>query len=333
MADPQDEPDSEWLLQQCDIAEEAALSQTGITNSEGASASFSRNQVTLATSTGFCHHYSGTSSSLSVSVLAGEGTAMERDYDYSLVRYRENLPAAEEIGIKAAKNALRRLGSRKVSSRQAPVIFDPRVGKQLLSSFAGAISGSAIARGTSFLKDKRGEEVFSPAVTIIDDPRRVRGLASKPFDAEGLPASRLVLAEKGVLKEWLLHCRSARQLGMASNGRASRGLSSSPSPSATNLYIEAGKASPEALMKDIESGFYVTETFGMGINTVTGDYSQGAAGFWIEKGEIAYPVSEMTIAGKLQDMFKQMTPANDLAFKYRTNTPTLRIDRMTIAGS
>jgi PmbA protein len=213
------------------------------------------------------------------------------------------------------------------------VVFDPRVGKQLLSSFTSAISGSAIARGTSFLLEKMGEEIFSPAITIIDDPQRIRGLASRPFDGEGLPANPLTLVENGILQQWLLSCRPARKLGLASNGRASRGLSSAPSPSSTNLYIQPGQQTPAELIKDIRSGFYVTETFGMGINTVTGDYSQGAAGFWIENGEIVYPVSELTIAGRLQDMFASLTPANDLAFHYRTNTPTLRVEAMTIAGN
>jgi PmbA protein len=332
LADTQ-EPSADWLYAQCEAMEEAALATPGITNSEGASAHYAQSRITLATSNGFSGSYAGSSYSLSVSVVAGEGLQMERDYDFSSTRHRADLDAPEQIGKQAAAHALARLNPRKVATCQVPVIFDPRVGRNLLSSFASAISGSSVARGTSFLKQAMGEAVFSPSIQIIDDPHLPRGLASKPFDGEGLQNARLALVENGVLKHWLLDLRSANQLKLASNGRAARGLSSAPSPSATNLYIAAGAQSPEALMADIESGFYVTETFGMGVNLITGDYSQGAAGFWIEKGKKAYPVSEITIAGRLQDMFKQMTPANDLAFRYRANAPTLRIERMTVAGS
>lgn len=326
------EPSTEWLLAQCEAAEESALAVEGVSNSEGASAQFSRHQLTLATSHGFAGSYGQTSVSLSVSVLAGEGTAMERDYDFAVVRHQKSFPDAAELGRNAANMALGRLNPRRMPTCQVPVVFDPRVGRQLLSNFAGAISGGAIARGTSFLKDKMNQPVFSQAITVVDDPLLVRGLGSKLFDGEGVASEKLLLAEKGVLKEWLLSCRSANQLGLKTNGRASRGLSSAPSPSATNLYIEAGEQSPDELISDIQSGFYVTDTFGMGVNLVTGDYSQGAAGFWIENGQKAFPVSEVTIAGTLQEMFASLTPANDLVMKYRTNTPTLRVERMTVAG-
>ena len=327
------EPTPEWLLERCAEAEEAALAVNGISNSEGASAQFARHQMQLATSHGFMGGYGQTSVSLSLSVLAGEGTAMERDYDYAVTRHVAALPEAAAIGRKAASLAMKKLNPRRVSTCQVPVVFDPRVARQLLSSFTSAISGGAIARGTSFLKESLHKPVFSSAITIVDDPHIVRGLGSKPFDAEGLFAEPLQLVEAGMLNHWLLSCRSANQLGLPSNGRASRGLSSAPSPAATNLYIKAGKDTPQALMADIQSGFYVTETFGMGVNLITGDYSQGAAGFWIENGEIAYPVSEVTIAGTLQQMYQQLTPANDLEMRHRINSPTLRVEQMTVAGA
>jgi PmbA protein len=225
------------------------------------------------------------------------------------------------------------LNPRKVASCAAPVIFDPRVGRGLLSCFAGAINGASVARGTSFLKDSLGKSLFAPNIRIIDDPHQKRGLASRPFDGEGVAGKRIELVENGVLKTWLLDVRTANKLQLETTGHASRGAASPPSPSSTNLYMEPGKDSPAALMRGIRSGFYVTETFGMGINLVTGDYSQGASGFWIENGELAYPVSEVTIAGQLKDMFAQIRPANDLEFRYALNAPTLLVERMTVAGT
>lgn len=331
--DKNPEPTAEWLKQRCIEAEDAARSVEGITNSEGASASFSRHHVALATSTGFAQEYGQTSVNLSVSVLAGTGTAMERDYDFATMRHLKSLPDAAQIGRNAAANALARLNPRRVKTCQVPVIFDPRVGKQLVGYLTGAISGAAIARGTSFLKDSLNKPVFAPDVHVFDDPGMKSGLASKPFDGEGVTGQKLALVENGVLQHWLLDCRSARQLGLQTNGRASRSVSAAPSPSPTNTYLAAGKVTPQALMADIQEGFYVTETFGMGVNLLTGDFSQGASGFWIENGQKAYPVSEVTIAGKLQEMFLGLTPANDLEFRHRTNAPTLRIEKMTVAGS
>lgn len=330
------EPDAGWLLEQCRQAEAAAMAEAGITNSEGADGGYSASTIALVTmptsGAGFAGAYGSSYVSLSVSVLAGEGTAMERDYDYASVRHAGDLPTAESLGKNAAARALKRLNPRPVKTCEAPVMFDPRVGRGLLSSLAGAINGAAIARGTSFLKDAMGTAIFAPGVTIIDDPHRKRGLGSRPFDAEGVRTEQRALVEEGVLASWLLDTRSASKLGLESTGHASRGLASAPSPSSSNLHMQAGEASPRELMGDIKSGLYVTETFGMGVNLVTGDYSQGASGFWIENGEITYPVSGLTIAGHLRDMFKALTPANDLEFRYATNAPTFRIARMTIAG-
>ena len=257
---------------------------------------------------------------------------MERDYDFTSARFVADLTDAEVLGGNAASYALARLKPRKIATCQVPVVYDPRVSKSLLGSFAGAINGSSISRGTSFLKDEMGKAIFVPGISIIDDPHRKRGLSSRPFDSEGLANRKMALVEKGVLKGWLLDMRSANKLGLTPTGNASRSLSSPPSPGSTNLYMEPGALSPKELISDIKSVFYVTETFGMGVNLVTGDYSQGASGFWIENGEKAYPVSEVTVAGRLQDMFKAMTPANDLEFRYGTNAPTLRIESMTVAG-
>lgn len=327
------EPDAEELADMARRAEETALAVSGVTNSEGADASYGTHTFALATTNGFAESYRTSSSSLSVSVLAGEGTQMERDYEYSVARHFSDLMAPEDIGRIAGERTIRRLNPRKVSSCEVPVVFDPRVGRSLLSSFASAINGAAVARKTSFLKDKMGQQVFNAVINVVDDPHRQRGLGSKPFDAEGVAGKKRYLAKDGVLTTWLLDLRSAKQLELSTTGHATRGMASPPSPSSTNLYIENGKISPKEMMADIKSGFYVTETFGMGINTITGDYSQGANGFWIENGVISYPVSEITIAGNLNQMFAQMLPANDLEFKYGTNAPTLYVERMTIAGT
>lgn len=326
------EPSAEALLNASREAEEAALAVQGITNSEGADASYSSSAVAIATSNGFAQGYCTSSSAIGISVLAGEGVGMERDDDYSIARFRADLTSPALVGRMAAERAIKRLNPRKVQTTQAPVVFDARVAKTLLGSFVSAINGAAIARGTSFLKNKMGEQIFNPNVTIIDDPYRLRGLSSRPFDGEGVAGRKLSLIDKGILTTWLLDLRSAKQLGLETTGSAIRGLSSPPAPSSTNLYMENGTLTVPELIADIKSGFYVTDLFGMGINLITGDYSQGASGFWIENGEIAYAVSEITIAGHLSDMFLHLTPANDLVFHYGTNAPTIRVEKMTIAG-
>lgn len=329
--DPQ-EPTPEALQEQCAGAEDAALAVKGITNSEGADASYGSAIFALATSNGFAGTYQSSSASISVSVLAGEGDNIERDYDYSSTRFVSDLDAANVIGRTAAQRAIARLGSRKIATGVIPVVFDPRVAKGMIGTFAGGINGSAIARGTSFLKDYLGRQVFNDKITIIDDPHRMRGLGSKPFDGEGVRNKKTALVENGVIQTWLLDMRSANRLGLVTTGHASRGMSSPPSPSTSNLYLAAGTLTPDELISDIKSGLYVSEVFGMGVNLVTGDYSQGVSGFFIENGKKTYPVSEITIAGKLLDMFRELTPASDLSFKYATNAPTIRIDGMTVAG-
>ncbi|HAE04015.1 MAG TPA: modulator protein [Rhodospirillaceae bacterium] len=332
MFDPQ-EPSAETLIARATETEDAALAVAGITNSEGAEASWGQSRIALAASNGFAGRYQGSNHSIAVSVLAGTGTAMESDYDYSSAIFGSDLTDPAEIGRSAADRALKKLGARKPPSAKVPVVFDPRVSGGLVRHLTSAINGAAIARGTSFLKNKMGQAVMSPEITIVDDPHRARGLASKPFDAEGLANMRRNLVEDGVLQTWILDLRAARQLGLTSTGHASRGTSSPPSPSTTNLHMEPGNVSPTDLMSDIKSGFYITSVMGMGVNMVTGDYSRGASGFWIENGQIAYPVNEVTIAGNLVDMFLAMTPADDLDFKYATNAPTIRIDGMMVAGT
>jgi PmbA protein len=327
------EPSSERLVELAKNCEGSAREVPGITNSEGASAGWGRGAVALVTSEGFAGGYATTNISVSVSVLAGEGTHMERDYDFSSARHGSDLGDPQAVGRNAAERTLKRLNPRKVKSQAVPVIFDPRVSNSIIGHLAGSINGVSIARGTSFLKEKMGQRIFPAGLRIVDDPHIVRGVRSKPFDGEGVANRAMNLVEDGVLKTWLLDSASARQLGLTTTGHAARGTGGPPSPSTSNLYMVPGKLSPEALMADIADGFYVNELIGMGVNGVTGDYSRGAAGFWIENGKISYPVSEVTIAGNLNAMFAQLTPANDLIFKYGTNAPTLRIEGLTIAGS
>lgn len=327
------EPPQEVLVADAAAAEAAARAVPGITNSDGAEAAWNRMRVALAASNGFTQAYQTSFRSLSVAVLAGEGSGMERDYDYAVAVHGEDLERAELVGRRAGERTVRRLNASKPATCQLPVVFEPRTARSLVSHLASAINGEAIARGTSFLKDRLGEEVFAPGITIIDDPHRVRGLRSKPCDAEGLPGQRRALIANGVLTTWLLDLYTARKLGMTSTGHAARGTTTAPNPSSSNVHLEPGTLTPDQLIAETGTGIYVTELFGMGVNTITGDYSRGAAGFWIENGEITRPVSEVTIAGRLQDMFRAMTPANDLEFRYGMNAPTVRIDGMTIAGS
>ena len=327
------EPSADLLIERARAVEGAAMAVKGVTNSEGGGASYSRSAIALATSEGFFGRYATTNRSIGVAVLAGEGTAMERDYDSASARHASDLESPEAVGRRAGERTVARLNPRKTKSAALPVVFDPRVASGMLGHFAGAISGSAIARGVSFLKDRLGEAVFAPGISIVDDPHRIRGLRSKPFDGEGVRNQRMALIDKGVLTSWLLDCASARQLGLITTGHAARGTGGPPHPATTNLYMEAGIVTRDSLMADIKDGFYVTELMGMGVNAVTGDYSRGAAGFWIENGRIAYPVSGVTIAGNLKEMFRQLTPADDLEFRYGTNAPTLRIEGMTLAGS
>lgn len=313
-------------------AEEAALAVKGVTRSDGASASAGIGGMVLVTSTGFRGAYLGSRHGVSMTAIAGTGTGMERDYDYSSVLHAADLDAPENIGRSAGERAVKRLDPRKVATTKVPIVFDPRVANSLVNHFAGAINGASVARKTSFLKDRLGQKLFADGIRIVDDPLRPRGQRSHPFDGEGVAVKKHVFVEDGVLKSWVLDSATGRELGFATTGHAARGVSSPPSPSVSNLYLEAGRATPAELMADIKQGFYVTELIGSGVNGVTGDYSRGASGFWIENGELTYPVSEVTIASHLLDIFKSIVPANDLKFRYGVNAPTLRLGEMTVAG-
>lgn len=326
------ELDMTTLIEAAKRAEGTARAVEGITNSEGSGASSSHSRVVLATSEGFSGSYATSSFGLSCSVLAGEGTAMERDYEYSSARHYGDLTSPEEIGTVAAQRTLSRLNPRKVKTQQVPVIYAPRVSNSLLGHLAGAISGAAVARGTSFLKDRLGKAVFSKGINIFDDPHRQRGLRSKPYDGEGVANRRRAIIEDGVLSGWLLDTASARQLGLRSTGNAARGSGSAPSPSTSNFYMEAGKTPTVDIIASLKNGLFITELIGMGVNPVTGDYSRGATGFWIENGQFAYPVSEITVAGNLLDMFLHVTPGDLLEFRYGMDAPTLMVEGMTIAG-
>jgi PmbA protein len=327
------EPDAAALIARANAAEEAAMAVAGITNSEGGEAGYGRTEIVLVSSAGFGGSYTRTSHSTSVSVLAGQGTAMQRDYDFSSAVHLADLDDPQAIGRRAAERAVARLNPARPRTAKLPVVYDQRVAGGLIGHLAGAINGASVARGTSFLKDRMGSRVFASGITVLDDPRRVRGLRSRPFDGEGVPTARRALIEDGMLVSWFLDSRSARQLGLASTGHASRGTGGPPSPSPSNLYLAAGTLSPAELMADIKEGLFVTELIGMGVNGVTGDYSRGAAGFMIRDGAIAEPVAEITIAGHLSEMFAALVPANDLQFRRGTDAPTVRIDGMTMAGA
>ena len=313
-------------------AETAALAVKGVTTSGGASASAGIGGMVLVTSRGFAGAYLGSGQGISMTAIAGEGTAMERDYDYSSTLHGADLDPPEKVGRTAGERTVERLNPRKVKSKRVPVVFDRRVAGSLIGHLANAINGAAVARKTSFLRDRRGERLFRPGIHVIDDPRRLRGLRSRPFDAEGVATKQLAVVEDGVLASWLLDCATARELGLRTTGHAQRGVSSTPAPGPSNLHLTAGNDTPEALMADIAEGFYVTDLIGVGVNYVTGDYSRGASGFWIENGERVYPVSEVTIAGNLTDMFQALFPANDLEFRFGTNAPTVRVEGLTVAG-
>jgi PmbA protein len=318
------EPSMEVLIGRAAAAEDAALAVPGITNSEGASASWGRSTSVLATSRGFAGHYTRSHHGISATAIAGAGTGMQRDYDYSSSVHAADLDDPAALGKRAAEQALARMDPRRPKTAKLPVMFDPRVSSSVLGHLTGAISGASVARGTSFLKDKMGQQIFASHVTIYDDPLRVRGQRSRAFDAEGQRGLKRAFIENGVLTSWILDTRSANQLGLKTTGHAG-GVS--------NFYMAPGAMTPEEMMAEISDGLYVTEMMGGGVNGITGDYSRGAAGFMIRNGKRAEPVAEFTLAGHALAMFASLIPANDLTFKRGTNAPTLRIDGLTLAGA
>ena len=312
--------------------EQAALDVDGVRNSSGAGASAGMGGLVLVTSHGFSGSYMATRFGRSVSVIAGEGTKMERDYDFDSRLFFADLDDPKVIGRRAGERVVKRLEPRQMpTAKDLTVVFDPRIARGFVGHIAGAINGGAVARKTSFLKDKMGQRVLKPGLSITDDPLIVRGSSSRPFDGEGVSGERLVMIEDGVLKHWFLSTSTGRELGLETNGRGVRG-GTSVGAAPTNLALEPGDMSPEELIASVGTGFYVTELIGQGVNMVTGEYSRGATGFWIENGKLAYPVSEVTIASNLKDMFMRLTPANDIDRKFGIASPTIAIEGMTLAG-
>jgi len=324
-------PEAASLAERALACEEAGLSVSGVAKSMGAGSGWGMTGFVLATSTGFSGHYAVSRFSSSAAMVAGEGEGMERDYDYHSATHLADLMAPAEIGRSAGERTVRRLNPRQAPTGPVPVIWDRRIASGLLGSLLGAINGASVARKTSFLRDAMGKQVANAAITIVDDPLRIRGLGSRPFDGEGMATALLRPVEAGMLNHWLLDWASARELGLESNAHASRG-GSGTSPSSSNCWIEPGEVTPEEMIASVKNGLYLTETIGHGVNMVTGDYSKGASGFWIENGELAYPVAEITIAGNLKDMFLSMTPASDLQFRNAANAPTMLVEGMTVGG-
>lgn len=324
------EPDT--LIELAATAETAMLETPGVSKSGGAAASAGRSRLVLATSTGFSGTYVRTRFSVSATAICGDGTAMERDHDFTAATHYADLECAHAVGRRAAHRALRRLNPRQIETRAAPVILENRSAGSLVGDLAGAINGAAIVRGASFLADRLGKAISPDAITIIDDPTVRRGLASYPFDGEGILGQPLRVIDRGRLTTWLMDCATARQLDLESNGRAVRGISAGPSPATSNLRLVEGEGTLDDMIADAGTGLLVTSMFGRGVNLVTGDYSRGVAGLWFENGEIAYPVSEVTIAGHLDAMLGSLGAAGDPVTRGAMTAPSLSVGEMTIAG-
>ncbi|EFO34493.1 protein PmbA [Roseibium sp. TrichSKD4] len=318
---------TEWAKE----AEAAGLAVSGVSKSGGASASWRLSGAVLATSHGFSGAYVASRHGLSMTAVAGEGTSMERDYDFDYRTFLEDMESPAVIGRRAGERTVRRLNPRKVETGTVNVIYESRAAKSLVSHFSSAVNGASVARKTSFLKNKMGERLFAPGIRITDDPRKRRGAATRPFDGEGTAAEFLQMIEDGVLQNWFLDTAAAKELGLTPNGRAQRS-GAGTSPGSTNLTLEPGQKSVEQMMAETGRGLLVTDLIGHGVNAVTGDYSRGAAGFWYENGEIVHPVSEITIAGNLIDMFARLVPANDLDARYSVAAPSILIEDMALAG-
>lgn len=330
--DPAEKSTTE-LLELALKTEDAALSVKGVAQSDGASAGFEKSHIVSVSTTGLSREYDRSSAFVSVSVIAADADGnKETDYDYSSAVYFSDLEDAAKIGRGAGERAVKRLRPTKIDSGVMDVVFEPRLARGLVGTFAGAVNGAGIARGTSFLKDEMGRQVLPETLSILENPLKKRGAASRPCDAEGLPCAPCALADKGVLSAWLLDLRSARKLGLEPNGHAARGLGANPHPSASNLFLTGGTLSPAELIGDIKRGLYLTQLFGQGVDMITGDYSRGASGFLIENGEITIPVSEITVAGNLKSMFRNMAAANDLDDRHAINAPTIRLAGLTVAG-
>ena len=332
LADPAEEPRPAALEEDARRAEAAALAVNGVSQVQSASAGFGRRRIHLAASNGFSGGYERTDRAISCVAITGEGTQMERDWCSESRTFQADLPSPEEVGRLAGERAVARAGARKPATGAFPVLYDERVAASLIGHLMAAINGMAIARGASWARDLLHEQVLPAGLSIVEDPHRPRISGSRPFDAEGLPTRRRAIVEDGVLTGWILDLATARKLGMESTANAARGTSAPPSPSAGNLELTQGPHSRDDLLRKMGTGLLVTSMIGSSINPTTGDYSRGTSGFWVENGEIAYPVNECTIAGNLRDMLKTITPANDARRHLSRVVPSLLVDGLTIAG-
>ena len=326
------EPSIKSLKDKVFEAEKAGLNIKGVTNSEGAEIAWNKSKIHLFNSNGLNVSYQSSSYSIYAVLIAGRGTSMEREYEFATSIFEKDLTNASLVGKKAGQLAVKKLNPKKIKTSKIPVIFSPRVANSFLRHLSASINGNSITRGTSFLKKKLNKKIFPNEINILDDPLKEKGLQSKPFDGEGLKTKKTQIVENGVLKSWFLDLATAKQLKLQSTAHAPRGISSPPSPSPTNLYFKAGNTSPKNLIGNIKKGIYVTELMGSSVNLINGDYSRGGSGFMIDKGEIAYPINEITIADNLNEMFRKIILANDLEFKQGLNSPTMLIEDMTVAG-
>ena len=326
------EPSINSLKNKVIEAEKAGLNVNGVTNSEGSEIGWNKSKIHLFNSNGLNVNYQSSNYSIYVVLIAGKGTSMEREYEFASSVSEKDLIKPSIVGKKAGEKAVKRLKPRKIKTSKIPVIFSPRVANSFLRYLSSSINGNSIARGTSFLKKKLNKKIFSENINIVDYPLKKGGLQSKPFDGEGLETKKTEIVKNGELKTWILDLSTAKQLKLKSTGHASRGISSPPSPNPTNLYFEPGNISKKNLIGNIKKGIYLTELMGSSVNLINGDYSRGGSGFWIDKGEITYPINEITIADNLNEMFKRIILADDLEFKQGLNSPTMLIENMTVAG-
>ncbi|WP_323783890.1 TldD/PmbA family protein [Thalassovita sp.] len=332
MADPTPEPDPATLQEDACRAEAAALAVDGISQVQSASAAYGRRFIHLAASNGFSGGYARTDRATSCVAIAGTGTAMERDYDGDMRIFQSDLRSPEDIGETAARRTVERVNARKPKTGSYPVLFDERIAASLIGHLLGAINGSAIARGSSWLLEAMGEQVLPKGFDLIEDPLRPRATGSRPFDAEGLPTKRRAIVSDGMLTGWTLDLATARKLGLQSTGNAARGTSAPPSPATWNVALTQGDKTRDDLMRDMGTGLLVTSMIGSTINPNNGDYSRGASGFWVENGEVQYPVNECTIAGNLRSMLKSVQPANDARTYLSRVVPSLLVEGLTLAG-
>ena len=326
------EPTIKSLKDKVIEAENAGLNVKGVTNSEGAEIGWNKSKIYLFNSNGLNVSYQSSSYDIYAVLIAGRGTLMEREYEFASSVFEKDLTKTSLIGKKAGELAVKKINPKKIKTSKIPVIFSPRVANSFLKHLSSAINGNSITRGTSFLKKKLNKKIFSSNINIIDNPLKKRGLQSKPFDGEGLETKKTQIIKNGELKTWFLDLATAHQLRLKSTAHASRNISSPPTPNPTNLYFEPGNISPKNLIGNIKKGVYLTELMGSSVNLTNGDYSRGGSGFWIDKGEITYPINGITIADNLNEMFKKIILANDLEFKQGLNSPTMLIEDMIVAG-